>query len=209
MRVLLLLLGLIVPAFTVGDIYKYISPDGTVEYSDRPRRGATKMEVIPLQTYTPPAPLKTEMLQEGKLQKTSSYSYQVTLVKPQDGATIRSNTGEVEIAVQVEPPLEKDSSYAVQLLLDGQKIGKLNPSGEYTLSDVDRGTHTLQAKLLTPAGKAVVRTSPVTFYMKRMSILFHPPSDGKGQSGGVQRAPRALQMPKMPGSPNAGGVTFP
>ncbi len=197
------------PAFTTGAIYKSVSPDGTVEYSDRPRKGSIKVEVRPLQTYTPPAPPKFEMFQPQAEKQQGMPSYHIAIVKPQEGATIHDNTGKVAVLVRLEPPLEMDSRYTLQLLLDGQKVGKLSPRGEYTLTGVERGTHALQARLLTPLGKVAAQTNPATFYMKRMSILFRPPANGKGQPGGVQRAPRAPQMPKMPGPPNAGGVPLP
>jgi hypothetical protein len=204
MRILLLLFGLM-PALAVAGIYKYVTPDGRVEYSDQPREGAAKVEVTPLQTYAPPA-LPKKMTTEAQSQAQATTAYQVSIMTPQDDATVRENTGRVVVSLQVVPSLEEDSNYTLQLLLDGQPVGRASTRLKYTLTDVDRGTHTLQAKLLNPLGTSVAQSEVITFYMRRMSILFR--NNGNSKPGGVQRAPRAPQMPKMPGPPNSGGVTF-
>lgn len=193
------------PALAVAGIYKYVTPDGRVEYSDQPREGAAKVEVTPLQTYAPP-PLPKKMTTETQSQAQATTAYQVSIMTPQDDATVRENTGRVVVSLQVVPSLEEDSNYTLQLLLDGQPVGRASTRLKYTLTDVDRGTHTLQAKLLNPLGTSVAQSEVITFYMRRMSILFR--NNGNSKPGGVQRAPRAPQMPKMPGPPNSGGVTF-
>jgi hypothetical protein len=204
MRILLLLFGLI-PVLAVAGIYKYVTPDGRVEYSDQPREGAAEVEVTPLQTYAPP-PLPKKMTTETQSQARATTAYQVSIMTPQDDATVRENTGRVVVSLQVVPSLEEDSNYTLQLLLDGQPVGRASTRLKYTLTDVDRGTHTLQAKLLNPLGTSVAQSEVITFYMRRMSILFR--NNGNSNPGGVQRAPRAPQMPKMPGPLNSGGVTF-
>jgi hypothetical protein len=209
MRILLLLFGLM-PVLVVAGIYKYVAPDGRVEYSDQPREEAAEVEVTPLQTYTPPPPPKIKMTTETKSQAQAITAYQVSIMTPQDDATVRENTGRVEVALQVVPSLEADSNYTLQLLFDGQPVGKASTSLKYTLTNVDRGTHTLQAKLLDPLGTSVAHSETITFHMRRISILFRGNgNDGNNQLGGVQKAPRAPQMPKMPGPSNPGGITFP
>lgn len=206
MRTLLLLFGLM-PALVAAGIYKYVTPDGRVEYSDQPREGAAEVEVTPLQTYTPPPLPKMKTIGQTKTQAQATTAYQVSIITPQDDATVRENTGRVEVALQVTPSLEADSNYSLQLLFDGQPVGKTSSSLKYTLTNVDRGTHTLQAKLLGPSGTSVAHSKAITFHMRRISILFR--GDDNGQPGGVQRAPRAPQMPKMPGPPNPGGAPTP
>jgi hypothetical protein len=205
MRTLLLLLSLM-PLITVGDIYKYTNPNGTVEYSDQRGKGAVEVEIGPLQTYTPPLPkIKTTHDSESQPQEAVS-SYQVSIVNPHNEATVRENTGRVEVTLQVKPPIEADSNYTLQLLLDGQVVGRASTRLKYILTNVDRGTHKLQAKLLDSSRISVAQSEIITFYMRRISILFR--GNGNSKPGGVQRAPRAPQMPKMPGPPNSGGVTF-
>jgi hypothetical protein len=194
----------LMPLIAVGGIYKYTHSDGTVEYSDQPREGAAEVEVAPSQTYTPLPLPKSKTIHEAQPQAIPSY--QVNIVDPRNDATIRENTGKVEVMLEVKPPIEVDSNYKFQLLLDSQAVGRASTRLKYTLTNVDRGTHTLQAKLLNPSGTSVAQSEVITFYMKRISILFR--NDGNSKPGGVQRAPRAPQMPKMPGPPSSGGVTF-
>jgi hypothetical protein len=205
MRVFLLLLGLI-PLLAMGDIYKYVHPDGSVEYSDHFREGAVEVEVVPLQTYSPPPQPKVKV-PSNEEKPPPEPSFQIAIIKPQDDSTVRENTGRVEVKLRVDPPLEPDFLHTIRLLLDDQPVADIAASLKHTLKKVERGTHTLQVELLNPQGAVVARSDPVTFHLHQMSSLFWDKRNGP--PGGVQQAPRAPQMPRMPGPPNPGGVPFP
>jgi len=199
LRALLLLFNLM-PLLAMGAIYKYINPNGTVEYSDQSREGAVEVKVAPLRTDVPlPSKIKKTLSPEEAQPQQAVSSYQLSIVNPKNEATVRENTGKIEVTLQVTPPIDANSNYTLQLLLDGQAMDEVSTRPKYTLTNVDRGTHTLQAKLLDPWGRVVAHSKSITFYMRRHSILFR-------NKGGNHRAP---QMPKMPGPPSPGSVAFP
>ncbi|BAW79915.1 hypothetical conserved protein [Candidatus Nitrosoglobus terrae] len=209
MPIIFLLLSLI-SLVTTGDIYKYTHPDGTVEYSDQPKRGAIETELRLPRVYAPLQPKdkdKAAHEETPPLPPQAVPSYRVSIVTPHNEVTIRENRGNVEVVLQVQPPPEADSGYTLQLLLDGRAVSKPQNRLRYPLTDIDRGVHTLQAGLFDPSRILVAKSDLITFYMQRMSILFH--NTGTNNPGGVQMAPRAPQMPKMPGPPNSGGAVPP
>src|SRR5699024_4573855 len=118
MRILLLLFSLM-PLLAMGTIYKYINPNGTVEYSDQSREGAVEVKVVPRRTNVPlPNKIKTTLsLEEAQPQQAVS-SYQISIVNPKNDATVRENTGKIEVTLQVMPPIDANSNYTLQLLLD-------------------------------------------------------------------------------------------
>lgn len=96
----------------------------------------------------------------------------VRIIVPQDDATVRDNEGNVDVAVEVSPPLRSDAGEHIVLRLDGRAVAS-GADLHVRLTGVDRGIHTLQVQVAT-AGGAVLLASPVTrFHMRRASRL-HP-----------------------------------
>jgi hypothetical protein len=96
----------------------------------------------------------------------------VRIIVPQDQATVHDNEGNLDVSVEVSPPLRSDAGNHIVFLLDGRVVAS-GTEVRIRLTDVDRGTHTLQAQVATADG-ALLLASPVTsFYMWRASRL-HP-----------------------------------
>ena len=58
----------------------------------------------------------------------------------------------------------------VTILLDGKEIGQ-GKSNALSLTNVDRGTHTLRAEVKNAQGATVISASPITFTLQRASLL--------------------------------------
>ena len=76
-------------------IYKWVMPDGSIQYSDRPQEeGAKEAELPPLQLYTaPPTPAAEEKAgeeEEGAPAEEAGYTT-VEFVSPKAGEVIRDN----------------------------------------------------------------------------------------------------------------------
>jgi len=96
----------------------------------------------------------------------------VRIIVPQDDATVHDNEGNLDVAVEVSPPLRSDAGDHIVLLLDGRVVAS-GADLRIRLTEMDRGIHTLQAQVATADG-ALLLASPVTsFYMWRASRL-HP-----------------------------------
>ncbi len=152
-------------------VFRVIHPDGSVEYTDVPPPGrpATQIEVAPLNTAVPPAPAAksapraTAEVQEG-------YD-ELRITAPGDGETIRDNAGNVNVDLRLKPRLR--AGHKIDLLLDGQSIGG-GKATAITLTELDRGAHSLQAVIKNAAGQVVARSKSITFTLQRRSAILQP-----------------------------------
>jgi len=171
-RLLLLLLMLGPAGHGLAAVYKWVDEQGNVIYSDQPRPGAEQLKVPPVPTYSaPPLPPRSSGAGAPKAEA-PAYTH-VSIVQPSHDSTVRNNAGVVVISALLEPPLRTDLGHKIVLSMDGTPIGEPGPSTAIQLSNVDRGTHTLQVSVVDDAGKVLVTSDPSTFHMRRVSIL-HP-----------------------------------
>ncbi len=170
-----MLLVLTTPSVSAAGVYKNVQPDGTIVYSDRPAEGAEEIKLPELQTYTP-APIpesdtagaaRTEAGSESAGYKT------VAISSPENDATLRDNAGNVSVNLRIEPPLKPN--HTVDIRMDGKSIGKGRGSA-VNLTNVDRGTHTLEAVIVDESGKEIGRTGSVVFHLNRASIRKKAPA---------------------------------
>lgn len=158
-------------------VYKVIQPDGTVEFTDSPPAGeaAKQIEVAPLNTV--PSLNTTEPLSPAGSASPSeagvSQGYsEFRITSPGNGEAIRDNAGNVNIDLSLKPSLR--SGDKIDVLLNGRSVGGGNRTA-ITLSDMDRGTHSIQALVKNSDGQVVARSNSVTFTLQRRSAILQPP----------------------------------
>ena len=93
------------------------------------------------------------------------------IVAPENDAAVRSNAGNLSVLVRVDPKLQK--GHRLQLTLDGVSQEATHRDPVFELTNIDRGTHTLQLHIVDHAGEVVFTGSPSTFHLLRHSRL-HP-----------------------------------
>ena len=93
------------------------------------------------------------------------------IISPADDTAVRSNVGNLTVRGQVSPKLE--SGHRAQLLLDGVPQGAPSRTLEFSLENIDRGTHRLRIRILDVADNPVFSGAPSTFHLLRHSRL-HP-----------------------------------
>lgn len=164
---IIILFGLMSIFFSVhSQIYKWTDSSGQVHFSDEPHPGAQSVDLPPPQTFSSPPIQKnktTNINEQDKTQKPVDYKIQI--VQPEPQATIRNNQGYVPIVVQTDPELKDGAK--LQVMYNGQPLGKPSTSTSFTLRDVYRGSHTVSAKVIDANGKEISQAEPVTFYMHR------------------------------------------
>lgn len=168
----LLLLAAVACTARAMTVYKMVQPDGTVVYSDQPQPGAKKMDVQPAQTYqAPPLPAPVAPQQPPTPAKTFQGYKKFVVSSPGQDATLRDNQGNVSISLELQPALQPGNE--IQIIMDGKPLGT-GRSTSISLTNVDRGAHTVQAKVLDASGKTLATTPPVTFYLHHTSVLLSP-----------------------------------
>ena len=118
----ILLLSVCVVTTAQAKIYKWVMPDGTIEYSDRPpQEGATPVELPPLPTYSPsPLPAAQPDRPAESDQAGSGYD-RFQVVAPTSDEVIRDDgEGTVSVQLELEPGLR--GGHTVEILLDARLL---------------------------------------------------------------------------------------
>jgi hypothetical protein len=170
MRVLLFtLMSIACAAALSATVYKWVDENGVTHYSDQPHDNAEKVQVAQPQTYKAPR-VNAQAGAQPPSQSRPPNTYQsCDVVAPANDQTF-PNTDSVMTAVQVSPqPHDGDQ---VSLLLDGQRLAGFPPTGgSFTISPIDRGTHSLQAFVQDVRGKVLCQSANVTFTVLQPSVL--------------------------------------
>lgn len=202
-RTLALVSTLLLAGTVHGAVYKWKDTDGGIHYGDKPQPGAVEVDEIPLQTYTPSPARRSSTAGDGDVEDAAPYST-LAFVSPANDATIRDNQGNVAIQLSVDPPLRSGDSILVSV--DGQRQEQTVSSTTFTLSNISRGTHTLQATVVDDQGNDLMSSDTLTLHMVRQSKLFQPQDPDQPNEGPIQQAPRAPQAPRF--NPDPGTSKF-
>ncbi len=165
---LLLCTGPVVAGAAGTEIFKRELPDGTVIFSDQPHPDATRVEprepqVIPSFQPPPPAPSTQEPQPE-------TLRYQrLAITMPGDDEVIWDHEETIEVGVDIEPALQ--AGHRLVILIDGVVVADASRGGRFTISNVFRGTHSLEAIVEDAEGSALIAAGPVTFHLRQHSIL--------------------------------------
>lgn len=162
-----LLLLCVLPLVASATIYRYVDQNGNVVFSDHPKPGSKVVKLPPISTYhlLPP---QGATANGHKPHAQAAYTH-FSIAVPGDHATIRSNTGTVQVTFELQPGLRPGDH--IVLNLDGNAYGGSLTGTQTTLHNVNRGTHTLQGQVVNAQGTVLTSTQVVTFYLHRASRL--------------------------------------
>jgi hypothetical protein len=137
-------------------VYRWVDKDGKVHYSDQPVAGAEKVELKPI-NEVPGVPVEQPPARDEPpaepLDSATSYSA-MTITSPKEGETLRGSGIGLSISVDLQPALGGDDR--IEYLLDGKPVGASIPY-------VERGTHTVSARVVDPDGRTKISATPVKF----------------------------------------------
>lgn len=191
MNRLIILLLLLWPFVGIAEVYKWVDDEGRVHFGDRPSADTNATRLQGFESSSPPPVDETpaiepaqeepsgtpgvykfpEIFGDGPAQQAASYSIRITT--PLQDATVRDNQGIIPVAFTTSPMPEDDFSY--QMYLDGMPWFQPFFSQQVYLSNVDRGTHTIQVRLMNSDGAVVGESNTVTFHLHRASALNRSP----------------------------------
>lgn len=95
---------------------------------------------------------------------------QVEILAPAQQDTIHDNSGTLAVEVRVEPPIEPRDGRSIRIVLDGKPAAPDSSGTSFTLQDVERGEHWLQALLIDRQGQTLSVSDTVHFTMWQASI---------------------------------------
>jgi hypothetical protein len=169
MKHLLLTLFLVLATGTAQaqNVYKVVRPDGTILFTDSPSPGddAEQVDVRPLNSAPARASPTDAFDDSAAVEAEVGYS-EFRITSPANDTSFWDTAGNVNVDLSLEPTLR--AGHKIDLLLDGQSVGS-GKSTAITLTEVDRGTHSIQAVVKDSADKVVARSNAVTFTLQRGS----------------------------------------
>jgi Bacterial Ig domain/Domain of unknown function (DUF4124) len=168
---LALLLTLPAIGLAATPVYKTVNPDGSISYSDESTPSAEVMMVEPVPTvpaYIPPPSTASETKDTEK--KARPIYSRVSIVAPPNGETFHSGSGNLEVKVDMSPDLRPN--HRVKIEIDGNLVTEQRKTS-FSLSNVDRGTHTLTATILDDKANELA-TASTTFTLHRPTIKKQP-----------------------------------
>ncbi len=167
-----LLLLMTIPALA-ATVWKWRDANGVVHYSDQPVPGAEAVNIQSSSTFSPPpAQSPNAGAQSSSAPAAVTYT-NVEIWKPSAEETIANTGGLVGVGVRVEPQLA--AGHRLALYMDGRLVpGFPEQGGEYEMSEVERGAHTLVLAVIDTKGQQVMTSAPVQFYVRQPSVLLGP-----------------------------------
>jgi hypothetical protein len=144
-------------------VYTWVDAQGVTHYSDQPYPGATKLKVQDAPTYAAPTTPSVSVPEAPG----ASERLQCSIDSPTDQQTLMnawSVSGHIHLP-RVNP------GDRVVLMLDGAVLANAADSGgNFSIPQIDRGTHTLAAQLLNANGQVICEAPSVTFYVHQPNL---------------------------------------
>ncbi len=157
---------------TKKELWTWRDANGVVHFSDTPGPGAKRVDLVVTgppsggATAQPPASAAAN----ASPSDAPSASYRLLeILQPENEASFFDSDSTVSVSVRSEPGVMEGDS--LRLYLDGRPVEASGDSLNYTLTNLDRGTHSLTATIRDRNGNERIRSQPVVFYMKQNTII--------------------------------------
>ena len=146
-------------------------------FTDRPAENADSVEevkVAALNTADLGSVTPQTDSSVGSREAASSTYRSLRITSPGHDESVRANTGDIEVTVDVRPKLLAE--HELRLRVDGAAV-QVGRQSRFVLSGVDRGTHTLQVEILHQTGEVLLASEPSSFHLQRYTELTAPNQD--------------------------------
>ncbi|MGH8587676.1 MAG: DUF4124 domain-containing protein [Gammaproteobacteria bacterium] len=193
MHRLVLCLGLWSAASPAAEVYRWVDPDGNIQYSDQPRPNAQVIRIpnAPAAAAPAPPPAAAPAPTDPAAPKFAGYD-KIAVVNPPNDGTVWDNSGNVSIEIAVAPALQGTLGHKLVVLLNGQPLGEPMAATSFTVTNLDRNTYTLQARIVDAGGEVLGESPPSVFHMKRISVA---PAAPPAAPPATPAAPPAARSP--------------
>lgn len=168
-KCLVLLSALATTVASAAPAWRWVDADGTVHYSDRPVPGATQVELPTTARPTTAARTSQPGAQPAAATPEAGPAYtRFDIVSPAQQETLWNTGGTVTVQVEVQPGLQQ--GHRLDLMYDGERLNLLASGSSFTLTEVFRGIHTVQAVIVDGSNNVLLRSLPVQFMVQQTSL---------------------------------------
>lgn len=177
-------------------VYKSVDANGNTIFTDIPPVNRPSEAIKVQSANTMPARQSVSSESSEEEQAGSVVYTRLEITSPANDEVLGQEIEFVTLAAQLEPPLQEGD--VLQLYYDGKPVG--DGSSSHTVTELERGTHTVEAKIFDKK-KKLLKTSPsIQFHVRRISSLNSltaKPLPSKGVSGpqGGYGGPKGARSP--------------
>ena len=163
---LILLSALAVQTASAAPAWTWVDANGQVHYSDRPVPGARQIDLpgaqgFPAQARAAATPTRGPAAPAGPAYQTFN------IVSPAPQETLWNIGTNLNVLLELAPVLRP--GHRIDVVLDGQRANLNSTRLQFTLSNVFRGVHTIQALVLDQAGETLQLSPAVPFVVQQTS----------------------------------------
>ena len=148
--------------------------NGVVHFSDRPVEGAERIQLPsegrrPRPAVTPMAAVATVSPTAGQAEEPpQAFGYDsLEIVAPAPEETLWNIEGVLNVALRLRPALRQGDQ--IRVYFDGDER-MTTTSTSFTIDEVYRGVHNIQAEVIDSTGRLMVRSLTNRFYVQQNSI---------------------------------------
>ena len=145
-------------------VYRSIDKNGNAVFTDQATENAQEIEIKETANYTETAPTYTSTSKTKNSYKSMGYT-SLSILQPASEEAIRSNSGNLTVSYSLQPALE--SKHSTELLIDGSPVQSSGSGGSFSLTNIDRGTHTLMVQVIDDSGSVLITSDSVMITMLR------------------------------------------
>ena len=145
-------------------VYRSTDKNGNAVFTDQATENAQEIEIKETATYTETVPTYTPTSKTKNVYKSIGYT-SLSILQPASEEATRSNSGNLTVSYSLQPALE--SKHSTELLIDGSPVQSSGSSGSFSLTNIDRGTHTLMVQVIDDSGSVLITSDSVMITMLR------------------------------------------
>jgi uncharacterized protein DUF4124 len=200
MKIAALLIGCLIAGTVAADttkheMWSWKDSEGVTHYSDVPVPGAKRIEIATMtpQSTPPPATPASEPGTRPPAPTIIGYN-EIEIYTPENEESFYGLDSEVTVRVRSDPGLKPGDQ--VRVYLDSNPVEKDPTSLVVTLSNLERGAHSVTAQIVDEFGKPLALSESRVFYIKQ-------PGVNKSPNVGPALKPKPPPKPKPVGGPKS------
>ena len=170
-RAILALLGLVLAAAATADVWRWVDDDGVVHFSDTPVEGAERIDVSEssrttgARVFTPPPQVGADGEPVPEAEEAFRYE-NLSVASPAAEETLWNIEGTLSVSLALSPGLQR--GHQVRVYFNGEP--RMVNSTSFTIDEVFRGVHNIQAEVLDETGKLMIRSQTNRFYVQQNTV---------------------------------------
>ena len=157
------------------EVYRWVDEDGVIHYSDQPHPGAEKLVIegapapgTRLSPRASDAPGAGQRTGPDQAQDGAPFSYEsLEISQPSSEETLWNIGATLDVTLDLQPSLQP--GHRMRVYFDGEPRDVAGT--QFTLEEVYRGAHNIQAEVVDADGNVMIRSDPSRFYVQQTSVV--------------------------------------